>query len=314
METIREQANTNAKARDFLVSRMERRGPGSAPVAWRERNLRSAGSLAILSRLFLAAQLFYLLVMLFYVLSFNGQGVQATARFILSGSWVVMLLVTCVTAASLIPRERQQQTLISLLTTPISGADLLRQKLAGVRRFLWHCQLPMWISLGFLLAMWQQPKELQYVMEQASMLLIYPWVVMWLSMRQGLESSTQVDGVLKSFLVYGSICWIPYVVVYPIFFFLSAQSGPQIPWMINSLAMSTLLSPMTLLTAPETRLTAVARLDLAVGSVSLLWVINACIHGLILYRVRRNCLLKADWLLGRLGAETEVSQSADAAT
>jgi ABC-type transport system involved in multi-copper enzyme maturation permease subunit len=106
--------------------------PVDDPVAWREMNKRLTARPNYLIRLFLLIECPLILVCA-YVAAFGYQSAPPVGVMILL-LWALTVVVVAVTSVQAIAGERARQTLDVLLTTPISGHDIIHQKMAALRR------------------------------------------------------------------------------------------------------------------------------------------------------------------------------------
>lgn len=121
--------------------------PMTQPVSWRETKKKSLGTVRYLFRILSCIE-----VPLLFVLTWFSEMQQyryQTATAMLGIVWALSLVLLSVLTTSLIAGERSRQTLDVLLTVPLSGADLLRQKLHGVWRMVGVLTVPMLTIAGY---------------------------------------------------------------------------------------------------------------------------------------------------------------------
>jgi ABC-type transport system involved in multi-copper enzyme maturation permease subunit len=124
--------------------------PDLDPVAWRETAKRSLGQFRYLVRVFVALEFPTLFLVLLAANGVSGTeangGPVSAMLFIL---WTISLVMIAVTASNLIAGERSRQTLDVLLVTPITGRQLILQKLRGVQRLMLVVAIPLLTCIAF---------------------------------------------------------------------------------------------------------------------------------------------------------------------
>jgi len=142
------------------VTLVKERGelPGDNPVAWREVSRRSLGQARYLFRILAVLILPVIPLILVVALGRNERGQQsgipmsALIFVMLSGAAAFLTLM----AANTFVTERSSQTLSVLLTTPMTGRDIVREKLSGPFRVLKVVAIPVVILL-LLECWWEWP-------------------------------------------------------------------------------------------------------------------------------------------------------------
>lgn len=171
--------------------------PDNQPVAWRELHSRGIGKLRYQALLLIVLE-GPVLGYAWYLWLFSNQiAIQEFAMAIEVIMWLVLGIVCCVVSAGLICGERDKQTLDVLLTTPMTGSEIVLQKMAGIFRLIWVLEAPLWTCLLF---RWLAGSELVLVICHTALLLIYPRCIAWSSMWFGLTSRTTLSAVVKSLL------------------------------------------------------------------------------------------------------------------
>jgi len=123
---------------DAAIGRGKGKGhlPGRDPVAWREFNRRSFSNWRYLMRLILPLHVLALIAFLMVIsigTSRNGfPGMRPDVAYNAELGGMTMLLM--ILASGLFARERSDQTLDVLLTTPMTGREILAQKVRSLRR------------------------------------------------------------------------------------------------------------------------------------------------------------------------------------
>ena len=108
--------------------------PDMEPVAWRETTKKSLGKPHYIFRVFVLV-LVPTSFLGFLVISDSSRGGgNGSAALLVFGLWTLTTLVLSVQGANAISTERSSQTLEVLLTTPMTGRDIVRQKTKALRR------------------------------------------------------------------------------------------------------------------------------------------------------------------------------------
>ncbi len=119
--------------------------PEEDPVAWRETVKRALGRPRHRIRLLLLleAPLLLILAPLLYSGGSGHWAVYETTTTVTAIALVLAVLSLLVRTSSAFAAERSSQTLDTLLTTPLSGRDIVLQKMAGPRALLWLFLAPL---------------------------------------------------------------------------------------------------------------------------------------------------------------------------
>jgi len=270
--------------------------PERKPVAWREGTCRCSEALRHPGRTFTVIFLVVLLPGMLIAGLAEAGFASALAATLLFLMWIVAALAVLVSSASAIPVERTSQTLDVLLTTPLSGREILHGKLEGVRRLMLVLAAPLvalivlksFAELGY--------RHPDFAGVTASLfhfagsvlalflgLPLVSWVAVWVS----LKVRTRYRAVLCALGAVVAWCVLPWMGVGILETFDVAE------W--RQLGAVAGLSPATLVV-----MSALAGYDnyLEFGSpVALITSFVAC--GVALYAVREVCLRNADRYLGR---------------
>ena len=274
--------------------------PDTKPVAWRE-------SRPLVTRRLFRAGLWLALAAEFVVFGLALHGVLTsharypgdsdllhTCSVILFINWTMAVLATALRGASAFPAERSHQTLEVLLTSPLSSAELVRQKWKGIRRTL---ILPVLTLLPFvllrtiLLAMhalgyargryFDEVTWVPYLTIGVLSILIYLPLTAFFSLWVGLRSRTTTRAALSAlFLIFAGI-FAP--------LFLLSVFEPRDPTLM-------VLSPISILFMGES--------GFVPDENTLAWLIfaNFALYGTWLALFRFLCLKQADMFLKRVAA------------
>jgi ABC-type transport system involved in multi-copper enzyme maturation permease subunit len=273
--------------------------PADEPVAWRETTKKSLGTFRYLFRVLVALEL-PLLAVCTSLRSFSpgGPDVGSVSR-LLYGLWCLGGAMIVVHAGSVMSAERTRQTLDVLLTTPMTGRELLRQKLWGVRR-LRHVLLVPFLTVFLFEFWWFQASEYRwlYLPFALGTTAVYLPLITWLALWTGLNVKSQIKAILTTIGMVAGWLLLP-VIVRALFIQIAGRRVPV--WLDWLLA----LSPSELIAEIEglVPLAHVARREAFaahVWSFLILAVVNLLFHAALWYAIRRRCLQNADRLLGRL--------------
>lgn len=300
-------ANNNRLTRGVIVIRDSSTEPEFSPIVWRETQKRSLGQTRYLIRILLALELPVLLMIMTIVwrsardYSDNGELITVTTLLV----WLVTTLLLMVTSAGLIAGERGRQTLDILLTLPLTGQQIIRDKIAGVRRLAIICAVPLLTCILFE-GWWRDVmgertynRQMgfiwwEYTVTAISLVACYIPLIIWFSLWIGLKTKSPTRATLTSLAISVAWCVVPFIVVLAAWEFLLNGSfgGPN----IESAGMLWLLqfSPLFLLMQIE------FDTPRSISSVPLVpMLINLLIYGCVLMAIRHRVFKSADQLLGR---------------
>jgi ABC-type transport system involved in multi-copper enzyme maturation permease subunit len=140
--------NRNPLTRGISLGRVERDLPTDRPIAWRETHHRLIGRPEHLARILLALEVPLLLWLLWRgAVSPLQLGSELPTIWLVL--WLVMMLIVIAVSTGIIPLERSRQTFDVLLTSPLTASEIVRQKLAGVRRLIAVLCVPLLTLLVF---------------------------------------------------------------------------------------------------------------------------------------------------------------------
>lgn len=272
--------------------------PGRQPIAWRETAKKSLGTFRYLFRVLVLVEL---------PLLFICAGLQNNARpggasldpitYFLYVLWLLAISMTVVHAGSVIAAERTRQTLDVLLTTPLSGREILLEKLQGVRRLVKVMLVPFFTVFAFE-TWWNQSATYRWVypfLALASVAVYLP-LTAWLALWVGLTVRSQMKAVLTALAAIGLWLALPAVATLVV----PSLTGGRSETLENVL----LLNPAVLIPDIERagRITVDERFIMR-GRLMPQWSLfaaNLLLYGTALWGVRRYVLAHADRLLGRL--------------
>lgn len=268
--------------------------PQDKPVAWRETAKKSLGTFRYLFRILVVLEL----PILFTAQSMNISMIHSDSAVttLMYALWVISTVLICIHAASVVSAERSRQTLDSLLTAPIPGADLMRQKLAGVRRLIGVLLIP-FLSI-YLFHHWFRDYrgDLSYLGFSLATFFVFTPLLAWLAFWLGLKNRSPMKAVLIALGGASTLVGLPILAD-----FLAGALGVDMPQWLDSLL---IVSPATILERLETWHEMRRGVDEEIVRNQMLEVAAAlAAYAASLWWIRRHCLTQADQLLGRVPEE-----------
>jgi ABC-type transport system involved in multi-copper enzyme maturation permease subunit len=266
--------------------------PKTLPVAWRETSKRSLGTFRYLVRVLVAIELPILVVsQLVNIEMVRG---HAAMTFLWYALWIAAAAMLCLHAGNVIASERSRQTLDVLLATPLTGREILIQKLAGVRRLLSVLLIPFLTIMLFEHWFRDYRWNLGYLTQSLLAAVVFGWTLSWLAFWIGLRTRSTLAAVFTSFAVAAAICIVPQLISYGI------RVGLRGPYaMVGVAAMS--LNPATLIEMIEHEPAVTFRSEQGWSAFTYPLGFSGAIVGYWLLGavLRWNGLRNADRLLGR---------------
>lgn len=305
--------NQNRVTRGIVLIEERSPLPEDDPVAWRETTKKSLGTARYLIRVLLALELpaaaFCLLVTGLGPAS--GSGMREVIVALVFLYWIIAGLIVTVASTNLIAGERGHETLDVLLVTPLSGRQLIEEKLRGVRRLLIVVSAPLVTLLG-MQAAWLSGttgytyspvyrdydgvgRFVLFCIVSLLSVVVYLRVACWLSFWIGLKVRSQARAVVAA--LAGVTLWVftPLIVVGPVVAVWNIVSPPS-ALRIDSIQACYALSPGYMLWQSEF-------LDWRIGR-AVWWYagvifVHFALQWQLLRVLRSRCLNTADRLLGR---------------
>lgn len=290
--------NNNRVTRGIVLVKDNVRLPESKPIAWRETSKKSLGTFRYLFRILVLMEV-PILFLCIIIATGDPQPIVPGAVMLLWLIWGITALFLAVSATSLIAGERSHETLDVLLTTPISGAELLDQKIAGVKRLCLVLLIPL-LTIVLFETWWKwenfqmnrghqyETQWLPYLVGSLLTLGIYLPMLVYLFCWIGMKIKSQTKAILTAL---GSIlvwCLLPFILAFPLFILIPNLKE-------DSVLYGLFLGPASYLVMNE-----VAEFH-AFGSAWPPLVVNAIIYGGCLLLFRTLCRNHIDENLGRLG-------------
>ncbi len=194
--------------------------PHDDPITWRETKKKTLGTTRYLIRFLMAVMPPLLFFLLLHDSRLSGNQSPGLIPYILL--WLALVLVVTVQSAGLIAGEKSRQTLDVLLSTPLSSAEIIRQKMAGVRKVILVMWVPLATVIGFdvwwRLSIWrdnlfsqESSQSLFSIVSRAATLIVYPSVIAWIGFHFGLRLRNQGQALLATLGTIVAICMVPWV-------------------------------------------------------------------------------------------------------
>jgi ABC-type transport system involved in multi-copper enzyme maturation permease subunit len=199
--------------------------PEDSPVSWRETRKKSLGTVRYLFRILVAIEI-PLLAVLTWTLDSSIETRREVDNVLFALLWPVSVLLVAVHAASLIAGERTKQTLDVLLASPLTGAEVVRQKFQSVGRLVLVLCVPFW-TIGVIewrtaeTTPWSSWSHHAFVnvlclaMSPVVLLPVAGWVAMWCGLRfyRQIRAATVAIALLAAWglvpwLVFGQGDWL----------------------------------------------------------------------------------------------------------
>ena len=272
--------------------------PRRDPIAWRETTRTLMGRPICLIGLLILLEAPVALICAWSILESDEELISVTLLLFI---WPLAVLLVTAKAAGLVASERAHQTLDVLLTTPLTGHQIIRQKMRSVTRLIFVLGV-VFVTIFALETCWElntgrgwsynrrhDPMEIvAYMVGSLLCVFVYlpmfAWFAVWVGVRLRRQDRALI-AALASIVVW---CVAPVVLLLMIFE--STGFEPDEPG-----GLLLLLSPAALVFLTEIR-----ELDeLEVG----MWVpiiVNFVWYGIIALFLRWLCLNHADRYLGRV--------------
>jgi hypothetical protein len=309
VDRIFQALNNNRVTRGIVLIHESTTEPGYSPIAWRETHKRSLGQTRYLIRILLLLEvpvLFVIIRMISQIANSNdvwNPALSITTTVV----WIVSALLITITSASLIAGERGRETLDVLLTLPMSGRDILLNKVAGVYRLAWICAVPLVTCISF--GVWwrgvipfRDPRGgivvtgVQHWLTELSMVAIYLPLMIWLALWIGLKIKSPTRAMLGALVAVVAWCVLPLVGIAMIWnLFISPHENIG----NSGYGMLLQLSPLALL-----MFSGGGALSLLSQSPLVPMMINVLLYGGCTLLLRAWVLVSADQLLGRTQSRT----------
>lgn len=273
--------------------------PGNAPITWRETYRGSSNWLPALLMLEIPTGVLVLW------LARMGNGSSEQISLVIMMLWLLAVLLICVHTSSLMTKERGQQTLELLLTTPMSSREIIQQKFNSTQRLMLICAAPLLTTILFQ-TWWRtvlvrpnfgpDPKIgfiwWEYLITAASCVILYLQLVGWVALWAGLRNKNPTRATLDALGGVAFCCIVPAIVMgLPISLMIPMDLALGLN-LVRLLAAQ--LSPMAMVGLAEfTNLREVCYVPLLPS------IVNTLVYGVLLHYARKYVLDRADYFLGR---------------
>jgi ABC-type transport system involved in multi-copper enzyme maturation permease subunit len=205
-------ARLNRLVGGITLRRVQEDLPADQPVAWRELSRRSLGQPQHLFRILVGIMVPLVILLAWGSLASLSSGYlgwhEEWLSVILFILWPLAVLVVATMGVNAVASERANQTLNVLLTTTVTGREIVRQKMRSVSRMIWVMMVPLLVvvvceaflevrsdSRGFWWAEYRDPIVVDLV-ASVSTILIYLPMVAWLGMMIGLRVKSRTRALL----------------------------------------------------------------------------------------------------------------------
>lgn len=188
------------------------------PIAWRERTRKSLGKARYLFRILTALEIPTLCVCSIAATAGAAGGYDGV-QIMLVMLWSLAALLVTVKASTAISSERSRETIEALLSTPMTAAEILKEKVAGMRRLLIVLAIPIVTthftiillnvdlrSLGRPGGFTALQNVLTYFVLTTATTMVVMNVLTWLSLGVGMYFHSQTKSVLVA--VVFNVVWI----------------------------------------------------------------------------------------------------------
>ena len=288
---------------NIVVTRRTHALPESEPVTWRERRAGVIGNPAHLIRLLVLIEVLVVLLAR-WVGGFPAVFEEAYGLSMLGAIvGTLSVLVLTVIAANAFVSERVHQTLEVLLTTPLVGAEIARQKARALRALILVLAVPLLTIFGYEALLeanfrYSFPHPFSghqsggespwfYIVCATLTVVVYLPLVSWLSLWIGLKARTRLRAIVISLLAVIGWCVAPLVLVGGILDIEPerAEAHPE--------SLLYLLSPLSVPIANEFH----GLNKVVAGAPWLPVLVNFTCYLMILRGIKNHCLKNADrWL------------------
>lgn len=251
--------------------------PTDSPVAWRHRYRRSLGTTRYLVRMLLCLEGPALLIAAFFATdptrslsAWNGEFTAALTAY-----WLIVVLILISAVTGLIGAERSNGTLDTLLATPLSTTELLKQSLRGMARL--HLVLVAPVVTLLISRLMMAPDASGWLRFVTSLVALTTLLLTlrWLTLLISLRTPSPLKATVTTSLIVAAWTILPLAV--------ADTSGHEPANQIVSL-----LSPGLLFLQIET------------GHHSLTFAAGiATVYGLLACKLRSTCFTQADFWLHR---------------
>ena len=198
--------------------------PEFQPITWRETRKKSLGTFRYQFRIlmFLLAPL---VLAIAAIMSDGRNDFTSPFRGFPAFFWFVSVICLTIHSTGVIAAERIRQTLDVLLVSPLPPAEIVLEKLSGVRRLIKILTVPFALLVifqaiwtGYVLQGASQTKDrsVDFWLELVTASLVpifYMPIIMWIGFQFGLRLRNQIQAILATFTTVVLACIIPLVMI-----------------------------------------------------------------------------------------------------
>lgn len=208
--------NQNRVTKGVVLIKEASELPAFRPISWRETTKKALGTSRYLVRFLTVVEPILIIFLTLAEGPVRNNMTPGTVPNIIL--WIITSLAVTVLATGLIAGERSRQTLDVLLATPIPTQEILRQKLAGVRKVAWVMAIPLLTVLIFDLwvkfpniSVWRLDlpllRQLGWQLAQGiAPIIVYPAIVAWVGFHCGMRMRNQGQAMLMTLALI--VAWL----------------------------------------------------------------------------------------------------------
>jgi ABC-type transport system involved in multi-copper enzyme maturation permease subunit len=188
--------------------------PGDEPIFWRERYKRILGQTHHLIRVIALLEApTVLIVSLVMTAGYNYRNPNPLG-WLHAFLWFVAVVIVAIRAVGIWPQERSRETLAVLLTTPLSGRDLIDQTMRGVRRTIIVASVPIaTVQLATFLIQPAGAGRWYYLTGSTLSLVTILPLTAWAAMLIGLRIKSQLRATMAVAAMFVAVVAMPRVLL-----------------------------------------------------------------------------------------------------
>jgi ABC-type transport system involved in multi-copper enzyme maturation permease subunit len=227
---------------------------------------------------------------------------SAPLPVVVGGLWTLAAFTISIQGANLIARERMNERLDAILTTPLTGPEILNRWLAPLRRWIRFLSVPLAVVLlleAVLKFVTQNPNDprltnlVLYLGISLLALWIYPRLIQWSCLWLGLRLRKQMRALVTAFMLVAAWCALP-----PLASHFLDETGLLPEYTLQSAALR-FLSPVTVIQTAE-MLGRTGHYAFLPADALVLSLLHLGLAAGLMWRIRQQCLRDADRYLGRV--------------
>ena len=275
--------------------------PGDEPLYWRERYKRALGRTHHLIRIVALLEIPTVLAVSLMVTVGTTRTRNPLSGFV-DFLWIIAVLIVAIRTVGVWPLERSRETLDVLLTTPLSGRELVDQTMRGVRRTMVAVAVPI-LTVQLATAMIQPEliSAIVYLFGCLLSLTILLPLTAWAAMLISLRVKTQFRATMILALVIAACVLLSTPVFQSVTY---GQSGAVV---VAVTILKLMIEPASLVHLPNAAL--VANWN-PLSSRMLVWCGVVIWYAGVIWILRYRCATDVDRLLGRCTPDVPCSLAA----